>query len=288
MEKYNAKALQENYHEACQNKKFCSLVKKIGLEDEEAMKYTSSLEKTLNELINCRDCPGLIYCQNSVEGHIFYPQKTNNNVIFSYAPCKYQKEAKEQEKNKPTREKELANASMSDLDLTDKKRIHVIKWIKKFYDEYDRNGKNKGLYLHGNFGSGKTYLIAALFNELAKKRISTEIVYYPELLRNLKSDFDNFADYIDYLENVDLLLLDDIGAERVTEWGRDEILGPILQKRMNNYKTTFFTSNLTMEELEHHLDTNKYSDDEIKARRIVERIKELTIDMELISENRRK
>ena len=288
MEKYNEKALKENYQNACQDKKFCALVKKIGLKDEEAMKYTSSLERTLSEINNCCNCSGLIYCQNKLEGHIFYPEKQNNSVIFSYAPCKYEKEAQTSEKNKPTREKELSNANMADLDLTDKKRIHVIKWLKKFYDEYDRNGKFKGLYLHGNFGSGKTYLIAALFNELSKKRVSTEIVYFPELLRNLKSDFDNFADYIDYLENVDLLLLDDIGAERVTEWGRDEILGPILQKRMNNYKTTFFTSNLTLDELEGHLNTNKYSDDEVKARRLVERIKELTEDMTLISENRRK
>ena len=288
MEKYNEKALKENYLNAKKDKKFCALVKKLGLEDETAMKYTSSLERTISEITKCHDCPGLIHCQNNLEGHIFYPEKQNNNLIFSYAPCKYQKEALEQEKNKPTRESELANASMADLDLTDKKRIHVIKWLKKFYDEYNNHGKFKGLYLHGNFGSGKTYFIAALFNELAKKRISTEIVYFPELLRDLKSDFDNFADYIDYLENVDLLLLDDIGAERVTEWGRDEILGPILQKRMNNYKTTFFTSNLTIDELESHLNTNKYSDDEVKARRLVERIKELTEDMELISENRRK
>ena len=85
-----------------------------------------------------------------------------------------------------------------------------------------------------------------------------------------------------------MLLIDDIGAEKVTEWSRDEILGTILQKRMNNYKTTFFTSNLNMEELERHLRINSYSDDEIKARRIIERIKQLTVDMEMISENKRK
>ena len=57
---------------------------------------------------------------------------------------------------------------------------------------------------------------------------------------------------------------------------------------MNNYKTTFFTSNLNMEELERHLRITSYSDDEIKARRIIERVKQLTEDMELISENKRK
>ena len=284
----NQKSLKENYIEACKDTKFRRLIKTIKAEDEEAMKYTSSLQETVKELNNCSKCDGLIYCQNRLEGYVFYPEKESYQIKFSYAPCKYQKEMIEKQKNRNTREKDILNASFSEVDITDKKRVKVIKWLKNFYDEYDKNGEFKGLYLHGNFGCGKTYLISALFNELSKKRISTEIVYFPELLRDIKSDFDTFADRIDYLENVDLLLIDDIGAEKVTEWSRDEILGTILQKRMNNYKTTFFTSNLNMEELERHLRITSYSDDEIKARRIIERVKQLTEDMELISENKRK
>ena len=284
----NQKSLKENYIEACKDTKFRRLIKTIKAEDEEAMKYTSSLQETVKELNNCSKCDGLIYCQNRLEGYVFYPEKESYQIKFSYAPCKYQKEMIEKQKNRNTREKDILNASFSEVDITDKKRVKVIKWLKNFYDTYDKNEKFKGLYLHGNFGCGKTYLISALFNEMSKKRVSTEIVYYPELLRDIKSDFDTFADRIDYLENVDLLLIDDIGAEKVTEWSRDEILGTILQKRMNNYKTTFFTSNLNIEELERHLRINSYSDDEIKARRIIERVKELTEDMELISENKRK
>ena len=147
----------------------------------------------------------------------------------------------------------------------------------------------KGLYLHGSFGSGKTFLIAALLNELEiKKNAQIEIVYFPELLRNMKEDFSLVEDKLKYLQNVDILLLDDIGAENVTVWGRDEILGTILQYRMNNKLTTFFTSNLNIQELETHLSITKNSEDKVKSRRIIERIKQLTDDLELISENRRK
>lgn len=284
----NRRSLINNYDKACANKEFRNLVKKIDVDDKIAMKYTSSLETTIKEINHCKDCPGLVYCQNRLEGHLFYPEKQNKQIVFSYLPCKYQIELKQKEENKHTRDKDIFNAKMSEIDITDKKRVHVIKWLKEFYDNYEKDKELKGLYLHGNFGCGKTYLISALFNELSKKRISTEIVYFPELLRDIKSDFDTFADRIDYLENVDLLLIDDIGAEKVTEWSRDEILGTILQKRMNNYKTTFFTSNLNIEELERHLRMSNYSDDEIKARRIIERVKQLTADMELISENKRK
>ena len=284
----NNKDLKKNYTDSCKDTKFRRLIKTLDVDDEIAMRYTSNLETTVSELNNCSKCDGLIYCKNRLEGHVFYPDKVHNQIIFSYVPCKYQKELKEKEKNRHTREKDIFNASFADIDISDKKRVKVIKWLKDFYDKYDKNGNFKGLYLHGNFGCGKTYLISALFNELSKKRISIEIVYFPELLRDIKNDFDSYADRIEYLEDVDLLLIDDIGAEKVTEWSRDEILGTILQKRMNNYKTTFFTSNLNMEELEKHLRINDYSDDEIKARRIIERVKQLTEDMELISENKRK
>lgn len=284
----NQKALKQNFEEAYTNQKFRRLLKTIEVDDKTAMKYTSTLMETVEELDNCSNCPGLIYCKNRLDGHIMYPEKKGNQIIFSYAPCKFEKERKEKEANRMTRDKELALASMKDIDGTDKKRIPVVKWLVEFCKNYDRTGNHKGLYLHGTFGCGKTFLISAAFNELSKKRISTEIVYLPELLRDLKSDFDSFGDRIEYLENVDLLLIDDIGAEKVTEWSRDEILGTILQHRMNNYKTTFFTSNLTINELEEHLIISSNIDEKIKARRIIERVKQLTEDMELIGENKRK
>lgn len=283
----NERALKKSYDEACTDQKFRRLVKTIEADDKTAMKYTSSLQDTVEELKNCSECPGLIYCKNRLDGHVLYPETKGKQVIFSYVPCKYEKERREKEANRMTRDKELSMASMKDIDGTDKKRIPVLKWLIRFCEKYDKNSNFKGLYLHGTFGCGKTYLISAAFNELAKKRITTEIVYLPELLRDLKSDFDSFADRIDYLENVDLLLIDDIGAEKVTEWSRDEILGTILQHRMNNYKTTFFTSNLSIEELEQHLIISSNIDEKVKARRIIERVKQLTEDMELIGENKR-
>ena len=127
-----------------------------------------------------------------------------------------------------------------------------------------------------------------MLNELAhKKQATIEIVYVADMLRDLKEDWENFSYKMKYLMQVDLLLLDDLGAEKVTEWGRDEILGTILQNRMNNHKTTFFTSNLTISELEEHLSLSSSGVDKVKARRIIERIKQLSTDMELISENRR-
>ena len=185
---------------------------------------------------------------------------------------------------------EIKTAKMSNIDITDAKRVKIIKWLKKFYDNFKEGKTEKGLYLHGSFGSGKTYLISALLNELSKEGYTALIIYYPELLRSLKESFtnDDYYTRIKELKEADLLLLDDIGAETVTGWNRDEVLGTILQYRMEEKKATFFTSNLNLEELASHFSTSKSAEEQIKSGRIMERIKQLTDILELISDNRRK
>lgn len=285
--------LKRDYISSLKDKKFASLVNKLKLTDEVGMKYTSKLEHTIENLKNCENCKCLNECKNEVNGCVYYPQKNENKLDFNYVACKYKNKSIEENKiNKSFTlgiSNEIKNASMSEIDINDKKRVELIKWLKKFYDEYPNS--KKGLYLHGSFGSGKTYLVAALLNELAKKNYKTVIMYYPEMLSRLKSTFDNteesYNEVFDKIKTCDILLIDDIGAETVTNWSRDEILGTILQYRMEHELSTFLTSNLTIEELEIHLSLVKNNMDKVKARRIIERIKQLTTDMELISVNRR-
>lgn len=281
--------LNENFIEAKQNKMFCKICKNLEVSENVLKKNTTKILDTAEELNNCKNCNGLYECKNKVNGHVCYPEKEGETLVFAYTPCKFMKEKKELLNNKVTASKELELARIENIDCSDLKRADVIKWILKFYENYDASKKMKGLFLHGNFGCGKTYLIAALFNDLRKnKKVSTEIVYFPEVLRILKDDWNLFNAKINYYQSVDLLLIDDIGAEKVSEWGRDEVLGTILQSRMNNNMPTFFTSNLTIEELERHLASSKNSEDYVKARRIIERIKQLTEDLEMVSINRRK
>ena len=107
-------------------------------------------------------------------------------------------------------------------------------------------------------------------------------------MRDLKASFNkDYEEKFNYIKKTDLLLLDDIGAENVTSFNRDEVLGPILQYRMEEDLPTFFTSNLTLEELENNLSLTSSGVDKVKARRIIERIKQLTIEIKLVSKNRR-
>lgn len=273
--------------EAMQDQEFQALVKKLKLDESEIRRNTTKLYDTLDELDHCKKCHNLYECKNRVKGYVYFPENKMSKMYFSYVPCKYQKQKEEAERNMVTNDDILATAKMKDIKIT-KNRTEVIKWLKEFYKNYNPYSYSKGLYLHGNFGTGKTYIIAALLNELVNKyHVRVEIIYFPELLRNLKDNLSLLGEKINYLENLDILLIDDIGAEKVTEWGRDEVLGTILQTRMNKNRITFFTSNLTMDELLTHLSITKDSEDLVKAKRIIERIKYLTEDIELIGNNYR-
>ncbi len=281
--------LKRNYIEALEDNNFVKLVNSLNVEEEYLEKYTSKLENTVKELGNCKGCKGLEFCKNKVIGHVEYPKEEENTLVFVFKPCKYEKSKIKIENNVTFFEtpKFLREASMSEI-IREKERLEIIKYIKGFLDKFEKNEHEKGIYLHGSFGSGKSYIISALLNELSKKNVKCVNVYFPSLLRSLKESFyESFEDKINEIINSEVLLLDDIGAEKNTEWSRDEILGTILQYRMDNNLPTFFTSNLSIEELEDHLKLTSKSVDNIKARRIIERIKQLTIDMELISVNKR-
>lgn len=284
-------ALKSEYIKSLKDDNFKKLVNTLKIKEEVALKYTSKLENTVCQLGNCSNCKSLMACKNPVEGMVYYPTVSNDRLEFNYVACKYKKKELKEKEGITSKfyamPYEIKKAKMADIELGGK-RVKIIKWLTNFFDKYQKDSHQKGLYLHGSFGSGKTYLISALLNELSKIGNTCVIVYYPELIRSIKESFSSGEDYFDRMneiKNSSLLLLDDIGAESVTAWNRDEVLGTILQYRMDNKMPTFFTSNLTLEELESHLITKSTDEEKVKARRIMERIKQLSDSEELIGEN---
>ena len=239
-------------------------------------------------------CKNILECQNKIKGYAYLPKVINARLEFNYTTCRFQKELMKNTEylnnvylfDVP---KEIREASIDKIYTEDRKRWEVIEWFKKFIKNYKKDKHQKGLYLYGNFGCGKTYLIAATFNELAKEGIKSAIIFWPEFLRDLKSSFQtDFKEKFEYIKKVPLLLIDDIGAESTTEWGRDEIFCPLLQYRMQEKLPTFFTSNLDLKSLESHFSVTKDKVSDIKAKRIIERIEQLTEVKEMISKNLRK
>lgn len=83
-------------------------------------------------------------------------------------------------------------------------------------------------------------------------------------------------------------MFDDIGAESVSSWARDEVIGPIMQHRMLEKLPTFFTSNFDLEQLQQHLTYSQRGEEEVvKAARIIERIRYLAEPVPIDGENKR-
>ena len=282
-------SIKQNYIKALEDEAFRRLITQYKIDEEVGMKYTSRLMDSSKEHTNCSNCPSLAACSNSVRGFCLTPKQNKNTINFSYDMSKYLKKEEYREKVQVFDvAKDIKNASIKNIYTNDKNRIEIIKAIKNSINEYKKGTNPKGIYLHGSFGSGKTYLISALFNELAKSGTTSVIIHTPELLRSLKDSFStDYSEKFYLLKHTPLLLLDDIGAEYLTAWGRDEVIEPILQYRMDEGLPTFFTSNFTILELEKHFTTASNSIDKVKARRIIERIKQLSVEVELISKNLR-
>ena len=183
----------------------------------------------------------------------------------------------------------LRQASLAQVDLDDLGRLPVFEKLLAFVEQYPTI--RKGLYLYGDFGVGKSFMVAALAHDLSEKRgVSSTLLHYPSFVIDAKNAISdgNVKALVDELKISEVLILDDIGAEQSTPWVRDEILQVILQYRMQENLPTFFTSNFNFEELEQHFAKGKYGNDETwEARRVMERIRYLAEETRLEGVNRR-
>ena len=180
-------------------------------------------------------------------------------------------------------------ASLAQVDLDDLGRLPVFEKLLAFVEQYPTI--RKGLYLYGDFGVGKSFMVAALAHDLSEKRgVSSTLLHYPSFVIDVKNAIGdgNVKTLVDEIKLSEVLILDDIGAEQSTAWVRDEILQVILQYRMQENLPTFFTSNFNFEELEQHFAKGKHGNDETwEARRVMERIRYLAEETRLEGVNRR-
>ncbi len=183
----------------------------------------------------------------------------------------------------------LRKASLAQVDLDDLGRLPVFEKLLAFVEQYP--AIQKGLYLYGDFGVGKSFMVAALAHDLSEKRgVSSTLLHYPSFVIDVKNAIGdgNVKTLVDEIKLSEVLILDDIGAEQSTAWVRDEILQVILQYRMQENLPTFFTSNFNFEELEQHFAKGKHGNDETwEARRVMERVRYLAEETRLEGVNRR-
>ena len=121
-----------------------------------------------------------------------------------------------------------------------------------------------GLYIWGkSTGSGKTSWACKIMSHYFRKvafdtglEIEGLYIFLPTFLEDLRDYYDNkdpdFEQVLSMVKDCKLLIVDDIGAERVTEWVRERMVS-IINTRVSNNLATIYTSNLSPEELKEEL-----------------------------------
>lgn len=143
----------------------------------------------------------------------------------------------------------------------DKPNYVVIKEISEDVLTWVNDGNN--LYLYGNSGTGKTTLATLIARQYIRYAVADAglepIVYFIrtfEFLDQIRSQFDHptddFEGTLDIVKNVNLLIVDDLGAEKPSNWVSEKLLS-IIDYRLGEMKSTIFTSNLDLSEMGKHL-----------------------------------
>jgi len=261
---------------------------------EQLLPAFNQLYQYIDEKKHCAECRGIESCPNILKGHYIKLDTTYGQIQSTLTKCHLLvRHEEETYKNQLFHNQYIAhdvlNASFRDMDKS-VERHHAINALLKFVTSLQEGKMQKGIYLYGPLGVGKSHLMAATAKKLADNGISTLMVYVPDFFREMKQSIQDQSlhEKMELLKEVQVLILDDIGAETISQWERDEILGAILQSRMVKGLPTLYTSNLDYDGLEEHLAySNKGGIEELKAKRILERIRHYTLPIFLDGPNRR-
>lgn len=226
------------------------------------------------------------------EPHLFL----NGSVIdLTYRPTQQQqaaqaKQAKDRRLKLIDLPNKLRQAEFSKLDVkAGDGRYDAIAAAASFPEAFKHQPHRRGFYLSGDFGVGKTFILAAMANRLAADGTQVIFLHVPTFIAGLGSQIKagTVNQEIRQLSQASILIFDDIGAESLSQWSRDDVLGVILQSRMDNERPTFFSSNFDQQALAKHFAETKDSIDPVKAKRLLERVRTLAPEIVVKGPNRR-
>ena len=235
---------------------------------------------------------GLLYCgnchtQKQIEVNVF------GTIRRPMCVCKCEAERMEQRKAEEARielerkvkrlrqmgfpESEMAEWSFANDDMADPKITNAMKnYVKNFKD---LRAQGKGLLLYGNCGSGKTFAACEVANALIDKGYPVLATNFARLTNTIQGMYEGKQRYIDSLNQFDLLIIDDLGAERSSEF-MQEMIYNIIDNRYRAGLPMIITTNLSIDKIK--------NPPSIEYTRIYDRILERCFPIEISGASRRR
>ena len=126
----------------------------------------------------------------------------------------------------------------------------------RFYaDHFDKmQAENIGYLLWGSVGTGKSFFAACIANALMEKEIPVRMTNFAAVLNDLSGSYEGRNAYIARLCRYSLLILDDFGMERGTEYALEQVYN-VIDSRYRSGKPLIVTTNLSLDELQHPQNT---------------------------------
>lgn len=225
-------------------------------------------------------------CENCGRKIKYIENKFTGNML----PCKCQCEVEKEEKEKL----KVLEEERQKLVMIAKKECfnHKSMWENTFENDNGLNSKmciardyvdkweamlelNGGLMLIGNVGTGKSYMACAIANALIEKGVKVKMTSFIEITNNIFNASDK-VEYVKRLNEYDLLIIDDVGAERNSEYTLENVYW-VIDERMNAKKPIIITTNSNLDRQE--------CDKNIYRKRINERLRFVCVPVEMPEDN---
>lgn len=258
-----------------------------------ADEINSIFEKGVSNIPEGYEKDSLIYCpechtpRQTIIEHPFTGKKRKVGCV-----CKCQsEELKREEERKKADERALrlrkirmesfedTDYSRATFDADDNANPVISKQMRnyaKHFQTFKDNGQ--GLILFGDVGTGKTFASACIANALIDEGYHVHMTNFPDLIKKIQRDAFT-VDYTKILSGYDLLIIDDLGVERSSEYMQENVFN-IIDARYRANKPIIISTNLTAEELKHPKD--------VMAARIYGRILEKCLPVRFEGIDRRK
>jgi DNA replication protein DnaC len=158
----------------------------------------------------------------------------------------------------------------------------VVEEVRQYVEEIDdRIGDGRGLWIEGSVGTGKTTLAMLVSRKVIEAGFTVAIYSLPRLLARIRRTYDaetgelSYLEFFERLTSVDLLQIDDLGAEKRSDWVLEQLYA-IVDERYASNRSIVVTTNLKLEELERQI-----------GERTVSRLAEMCDVLPLHGEDRR-